>query len=46
MAWAMRLAKIGLLVGAVAFLGWWVAVFAAAGMLLWLMLISEPDITG
>jgi hypothetical protein len=44
MAWALRLAKIGLLLGAVLAFGWIAAVVVAAGALLWLLLISEPDL--
>lgn len=46
MVWAMRLTKMGLLAGAVLAIGWWVLVLAAAAGLLWLLLVSEPDLIG
>lgn len=46
MVWAIRLAKMGLLAGAVLAFGWIALVVIAAAGLLFLLLLSEPDFVG
>jgi hypothetical protein len=46
MVWAIRLAKMGLLAGAVLTFGWVALVVIGAAGLLFLLLISEPDLVG
>ena len=44
MTWLMRLVKIAALGGALLTFGWLAAVVVAAGLLLFLLLASEPDL--